>query len=60
MTSGRVSLSTDNVFQEMRPGAGFETGDFVEETLGGATVERLTFAILHIARALFATQYLPR
>ena len=33
MTSGRVSR--DIVFQEIRPGAGFETGDFVEENLGG-------------------------
>ena len=33
MTSGRVSRGT--VFQEMRPGVGFETGDFVKEKLGG-------------------------
>ena len=32
MTSGRVSR--DTVFQEIRPGAGFETGDF-DEMLGG-------------------------
>ena len=29
------------VFQEIRPGAGFKTGDFVIEKLGGLTVERL-------------------
>ena len=29
------------VFEEIRPGAGFTTGDFVEEKLGGATVVRL-------------------
>ena len=29
------------VFQEVRPGAGLKTGDFVQETLGGVTVERL-------------------
>ena len=30
------------MFQEIpRPGAGFETGDFVKEKLGGVTVERL-------------------
>ena len=34
MTSGRVSR--DTVSQEIRPGAGFETADFVEEKLGGA------------------------
>ena len=28
-------------FQEVRPGAGFKTGDFVEEKFGGVTVERL-------------------
>ena len=33
MTSGRVSR--DNVLQEIRPGAGFETGDFVKCKLGG-------------------------
>ena len=32
MTSGRVS--TDTVFQEIRSGVGFETGDFVKEMLG--------------------------
>ena len=30
-----VGVSTDTVFQEIRPGAGFETGDFVKEKLGG-------------------------
>ena len=30
-----VCVSRDTVLQEIRPGAGFETGDFVEETLGG-------------------------
>ena len=28
-------VSRDTVFQEIRPGAGFETGDFAGETLGG-------------------------
>ena len=39
MTSGRVSR--DTVFQEMRPGAGFETGGFVKKKVGGANAERL-------------------
>ena len=30
-----VGVSRDTVFQEIRPGAGFETGDFVKEKLGG-------------------------
>ena len=30
-----VGVSRDTVFQEIRQGAGFETGDFVKETLGG-------------------------
>ena len=39
-----VGVSRDAVFQEVRPGeVGFETGDFVEEKLGGATIERLFF-----------------
>ena len=29
------------VFQEIRPDAGFKTGDFVEEKLGGAAVATL-------------------
>ena len=42
MTSGRVvCLERDTVFQEIRPGDGFETGDFVKENVGGAAVERL-------------------
>ena len=32
MTSG---WQKGNVFQEIRPGAGFETGDFAKEKLGG-------------------------
>ena len=30
-----VGVSRDTVFQEIRPGAGFETSDFVKKTLGG-------------------------
>ena len=30
-----VGVSRDTVFQEKRPGAVFETGDFVKEKLGG-------------------------
>ena len=33
MTSGSQGHRT--VFHEVRPGAGFETGDFVKEMLGG-------------------------
>ena len=29
-----VGVSRDTVFQEIRPGADFETGDFVQERLG--------------------------
>ena len=36
-----VGVSRVIVFREIRPGAGFETGDFVEEKLGGATIEQL-------------------
>ena len=32
-------------FQEIRPEAGFKIGDFVQEKLGGATVERLCLQI---------------
>ena len=30
-----VGVATGTVFQEIRPWAGFKTGDFVEEKLGG-------------------------
>ena len=30
-----VVVARDTVFQEIRPGVGFETGDFVKEKLGG-------------------------
>ena len=36
-----VGVSRDTVSQEIRPGAGFETGDSVKEKPGGATVVRL-------------------
>ena len=39
-----VERARGTVFQEIRPGAGFQTGDFVQRRLGGATiVERLLF-----------------
>ena len=30
-----VGMARVTVFQKIRPGAGFKTGDFVNETLGG-------------------------
>ena len=42
LTIDDVGVSVDTVAQETRPGAGLETGDFVKENLGGATVERLS------------------
>ena len=45
------------MFQEVRPGAGFETGDFVTEKLGGATVERLCAPSIHCT-TFFRTYYL--
>ena len=38
-----VGVSRASVFQEIQSGVGFETGDFVKEMLGGATVERLIY-----------------
>ena len=40
LSSDDVGLPRDTVFQEIRRGAGFETGDFVKEKMGGAAVER--------------------
>ena len=42
LSNDDVGEARGTVFQKIRPGAGFETGDFVKEKLGGgATVERL-------------------
>ena len=35
LTIDDVEVSRDTGFQDIRPGAGFETGDFVNEKLGG-------------------------
>ena len=42
MTSGRVSR--DSVFQEIRPGADFETADFDKEKLGGLAPQKDSYA----------------
>ena len=34
-SNDHVMGARGTVFQEIRPGAGFETGDFVQEMLGG-------------------------
>ena len=42
LTIDNVGVSVDTVFQVIRPGAGFETGDFVEKRLGGLATVRTT------------------
>ena len=42
LSNDGVEVAKGAVFQEIWPGAGFQTGGFVEEKLGGATVERLS------------------
>ena len=46
LSNDDVGVSTDTVFQEVRQEAGFQTGYFVQEKLGGGTVERLVRSIL--------------
>ena len=42
LSNDGIKVSGTTVFQEeIRPGAGLKTGDFVKEKLGGATVVRL-------------------
>ena len=42
LSNDDIEMARGTVFQEIRPGAGFKTDDFVKEKLGvGATVERL-------------------
>ena len=40
-----VGVSRDTVSQEIRPVAGFETGDFVKEKLGGEGYRRTTLSL---------------
>ena len=35
LSNNDVGVARGTVFQEVRPGAGFKTGDFVKERLGG-------------------------
>ena len=35
LTIDDVGVSRETLFREIRPGAGFEPGDFVQEKLGG-------------------------
>ena len=52
LSNDDVEGARGTVFQAMRPGAGFETADFVKELLGGATVERLAPDIYRTVRRL--------
>ena len=47
-----VGVSRDTAFRGMQPGAGFETGDFVKENLGGyrsktTVVRRISLCVRH-------------
>ena len=55
-----VGLSRDTVVQEIRPGAGFETSDFVREKLGGATVKRLTIPLTPTLTLTLSISLTPR
>ena len=41
LSNDGVGVARGTVFQKIITGAGFKTGDFVEESWGGVTVERL-------------------
>ena len=43
-----VGMARVTVVQEISPGADSKTGDFVEEVLGGATVERLVYLMYDV------------
>ena len=42
VSNGDVGVARSIIFQEIRPGSGLKNGDFVEEKLEGAIVERLS------------------
>ena len=43
-----VVVARGTVFQEVRPGAGFKTGDFVEGKLGGLSYNDSPVRVLHL------------
>ena len=43
-----VGVSRDTVFQEIRPGAGFETDDTVKEELGGLPLFCFFFELFQV------------
>ena len=45
LSNDDVGVARGTVLQEVRPGAGFKTGDFVQEKLGGGIAERLKYGI---------------
>ena len=48
LSNDDIEVAGATAFQEIRPGAGFNTGDFVEKTLGGrGVVERLLRVFKH-------------
>ena len=53
LSNDDVGVARGTAFQKLRPGAGagFETGDFVKKSQGGATVERLDGVCLFLAKA---------
>ena len=55
LTTDDVEVSRDTVIQEIRPGAGFETGDFVEEKLGGGGYRRTIWLRRHSLCAVHPT-----
>ena len=40
-----VVVSKDTVVQEIQPGAGYKTGDFVLRIVGGTAIERLRLSL---------------
>ena len=53
LSNDDVGAARGTAFREIRPVAGFKTGDFVEEKLGGFTVERLREGILLFSKTGF-------
>ena len=44
LSNDDVGVARGTLFREIWPGAGFKTGDFVKEKMGGLPIERLAHA----------------
>ena len=57
LSNDDVGVARGTVFQEIRPGVGFKTGDFVEDRLGGGGGHRIMTPFLFLPQIVFLERY---